>query len=125
LIKGVFPGSLVAPYLVLGGTDARHYASVTENAFRFTPVEIDKQDLKSVHGVNERLSFENCSKMVGYYIAYIQELSSLPAEVDIAPVKEETALETEEEELMEEVDETLEEKEETLDEDEESAKEKS
>ncbi len=125
LIKGVFPGSLVAPYLVLGGTDARHYASVTENAFRFTPVEIDKQELKSVHGVNERLSFENCSKMVGFYIAYIQELSGLPAEVDIVTEEEEVETTPEEEELLEEVDEALDEVEETLDEDEESAKEES
>jgi len=109
----------------LGGTDARHYASVTENAFRFTPVEIDKQELKSVHGVNERLSFENCSKMVGYYIAYIQELSSLPEEVDIVTEEEEVETTPEEEELLKEVDEALDEVEETLDEDEESAKEES
>jgi carboxypeptidase PM20D1 len=118
LIKGVFPGSLVTPYLVLGGTDARHYAPVTDNAFRFTPVVMDKEDLKGVHGVNERLSLENCSKMVGFYIAYIQEISSLPAEVDTAQVEEEIALEIEEEELLEEVDEALDEVEETLDEDE-------
>jgi len=79
---------------------------------------MDKEDLKGVHGVNERLSLENCSKMVGFYIAYIQEISSLPAEVDTAQVEEEIALEIEEEELLEEVDEALDEVEETLDEDE-------
>ncbi len=116
LIKGVFPGSLVAPYLVLGGTDARHYTPVTENAFRFTPVAIDKQDLKGVHGVNERLSLENCSKMVGFYIAYIQEISSLPVEVDVV------AEEPEEEPVEEEVEEeTVEMAENGSDEEEESA----
>jgi len=110
LIKEVFQGSLVAPYLVLGGTDARHYASVTDNAFRFTPVEIDKEDLKGVHGVNERLSIENCEKMVGFYVAYIQEMSSLPVEVDAPPAEEGMHVaEREEEELLEEIDEALEE----------------
>lgn len=115
LIRAVFQGSLAAPYLVLGGTDARHYAPVTDNAFRFTPVEIDKAELKGVHGVNERLSIENCEKMVGFYIAYIQEMSSLPAEVD-APREEESlrAAEAEEEELLDEIDEALEEAEEEV-----------
>ena len=98
LIREVFPGSVVAPYLVLGATDARHYAPVTDNAFRFTPVEIDKEDLKGVHGVNERLSLENCSKMVGFYIAYIQDISSLPAEADFLPEVEEAIVEGEDEE---------------------------
>ncbi len=109
LIRAVFQGSMVAPYLVLGGTDARHYALVTDNAFRFTPVSIDHEELKSVHGVNERLSLENCEKMVGFYIAYIQEISSLPAEAD-TPREEEMISEAEEaeEEPLEEVEEKAE-----------------
>jgi carboxypeptidase PM20D1 len=82
LIKEAYPEALVAPYLVLGGTDARHYAPVTDNAFRFTPVLMDNEDIKSVHGVNERISVENCSRMVGFYIAYIQEIANLPGEID-------------------------------------------
>ena len=82
LVREAFPEAVVSPYLVTGGTDARHYASVTDNAFRFTPVQIDKNELKSIHAVNERLSFDNCARMVGFYIAYIQETSSIPADVD-------------------------------------------
>ena len=82
LIKEAYPEALVSPYLVLGGTDARHYAPVTDNALRFMPISMTREDLQSVHGVNERLSYENCAKMVAFYIAYIQELSDLPAEVD-------------------------------------------
>ena len=82
LVQEAFPGALVSPFLVLGGTDARHYAPVTDNAFRFSPVKLDQTGLKSVHAVNERLSYENCAKMVGFYIAYIREMAALPEEVD-------------------------------------------
>ena len=82
LVREAFPEALVSPYLVTGGTDARHYASVTDNAFRFTPVRINKTELQSIHAVNERLSFDNCARMVGFYIAYIQEMSAVPSEVD-------------------------------------------
>jgi carboxypeptidase PM20D1 len=93
LVREAFPEALAAPFLVLGGTDARHYASVTDNAFRFTPVQIEKADLESVHAVNERLSIDNCARMVGFFIAYIEEMATLPAGVDTLMEEEEDAAE--------------------------------
>ncbi len=92
LTKEAFPDALVAPYLVLGGTDARHYAVITDNALRFTPILMSMADVGTVHGVNEKLSIEECSHMVGFYIAYIQELGNLSGEVDIEPEEEEEIL---------------------------------
>ena len=96
LVREAFPEALAAPFLVLGGTDARHYATVTDNAFRFMPIKIEKADLESVHAVNERLSIENCARMVGFFIAYIEEMATLPADVD--------ALIEEEDDMVEAVD---------------------
>jgi len=36
-----------------------------------------------MHGVDECLSIENCAKMVSFYIAYIEEISSLTDEEDL------------------------------------------
>jgi carboxypeptidase PM20D1 len=80
LIKEAFPGTLTAPYLVAGATDSRYYGALTNNAFRFFPSKISNDELRRMHGVNERLSIENCAKMVSFYIAYIEELSNLPGE---------------------------------------------
>jgi len=82
LIKAAFPGTLVSPYLVMGGTDARHYAPVTDCALRFSPIQMTREDLQRVHGVNERLSIENCARMAAFYIAYIRDLSSLDGKLD-------------------------------------------
>ena len=82
LIKAAFPGALVSPYLVMGGTDARHYAPVTDCALRFSPIQMTREDLQRVHGVNERLSIENCARMAAFYIAYIRDLSSLDGKLD-------------------------------------------
>ncbi|QRN82170.1 M20 family peptidase [Chloroflexota bacterium] len=100
LTKEAFPDALVTPYLVLGGTDARHYGRLTRNALRFTPILMSKEDVGSVHGVNEKLSIDECSRMVGFYIAYIEELSNLSGELDIEP-EPEPELETVEEDLIE------------------------
>jgi carboxypeptidase PM20D1 len=88
LTKEAFPTALVAPYLVLGGTDARHYGLITQNALRFTPILMSKEDVGSVHGVNEKLSLEECSRMVGFYIAYIEELANLSGDLDVEPEPE-------------------------------------
>ena len=100
LIKETFSSVMVSPYLVLGGTDARRYNAVTDNALRFMPVMLDKSELQSMHGVNERLSIENCAKLVGFYIAYIQEMASLPSEIDELSAVEQDMAEREEEDVI-------------------------
>jgi carboxypeptidase PM20D1 len=102
LTKEAFPGAMVAPYLVLGGTDARHYARVTRNALRFTPILMSKEDVGTVHGVNEKLSIDECSRMVGFYIAYIEEIANLSGELDVEPEPEEELIEEELDALDEE-----------------------
>jgi carboxypeptidase PM20D1 len=80
LIEAVFPGAVAAPFLMLGATDARHYAPICQNAFRFSPMVITKDELKCVHGVNERLSLENCARMVAFYVAYIERMAGTTSE---------------------------------------------
>jgi carboxypeptidase PM20D1 len=58
-IRGLFPQTVVSPYLVVGGTDSRHYRQVSEHIYRFMPVV----DPIGFHDVDERLKisdFENC-----------------------------------------------------------------
>jgi carboxypeptidase PM20D1 len=98
LTREAFPGAMAAPYLVLGGTDAKHYGNITRNAFRFMPVLMNKADLQSVHGINEKLSFEECSRMVAFYIAYIKQFGDLPAEADVEEPEDEALEEAEAEE---------------------------
>lgn len=59
---------LVAPYLLTGMTDSRHYAPIASGrVFRFAPFAIDRAagDLKRVHGVDERLGVENYVQVCG------------------------------------------------------------
>ncbi len=62
-IRQIFPNTLTAPSLVIAGTDSRHYASITDNLYRFVPLIAGPDDLKRIHGVNEKMScpnFINC-----------------------------------------------------------------
>ncbi|MCK5884943.1 MAG: M20/M25/M40 family metallo-hydrolase, partial [Alcanivorax sp.] len=58
---------VVAPYLLIAGTDARHYQSLSDQVFRFMPVSLGQDDLARFHGHNERLPREQYPHMVRFY----------------------------------------------------------
>jgi carboxypeptidase PM20D1 len=66
-IRQAFPDTVVAPYLVTGGTDARHFAALTPNVYRFTPTRLALADLTRVHGTDERVSVANYGELVRFY----------------------------------------------------------
>lgn len=65
--RDVGGGAPVAPTLVLGATDSRHYAGVAENVYRFSPAVLTDEEIAGVHGVNERVSVANIGRMVKGY----------------------------------------------------------
>ncbi|GAB4284529.1 MAG: M20 family peptidase [Deferrisomatales bacterium] len=71
-IRAVFPGTAVAPGLVLGGTDSRHYADLAGGVYRFAPFRVGPDDLKRIHGVDERVSVANVAEAVRFYASLLQ-----------------------------------------------------
>lgn len=63
----VYPGYDVCPYIMTGGTDARFYKDVTDNALRFAPLEINHQQHASIHAANENLSVLALPPAVDFY----------------------------------------------------------
>lgn len=74
-IKSCYPEVLVSPYLVLGATDARHFRNLSPNIYRFTPYQLNEEDLKRPHGTNERISVKSFQEMVRFYATLIQNTS--------------------------------------------------
>jgi carboxypeptidase PM20D1 len=66
-IGRVFEDTAVAPYLVMGATDARYYAAVSDAVYRFCPFVLQKEDLHRMHGIDERLSVDGLAKMVQFF----------------------------------------------------------
>ena len=71
-IRQIFPDTMVAPYLVSGATDSRHYGVLTRNVFKFVPIVAKHEDLKRVHGVNERISLDNYEKGIQFYVQLLR-----------------------------------------------------
>ena len=67
-IRGSHPDTVVAPNLVLGGTDARYFHSLSENVYRFGPLHMGPDDLKRAHGTNERIGVDDYLDSIRFYI---------------------------------------------------------
>lgn len=69
LSQEMLPQAPVAPALVIAATDGRSYAGVAENVYRFQPIMLSIEDLERIHGVNERLTYDNFERMIRFYAA--------------------------------------------------------
>ncbi len=66
-VKEIFPDSVIAPSLVLGATDSRHYQNIANDVYRFVPMVVSPDDLARVHGTNERLAVKNFAQIIQFY----------------------------------------------------------
>lgn len=66
-IREIFPGTVVAPGLMVAATDSRHMLEIADHVYRFSPVRATERDLSRFHGTNERLSIKNYGEMIAFY----------------------------------------------------------
>jgi carboxypeptidase PM20D1 len=66
-IGEVFPGTTVAPWIVMGATDSRHFIPVADGVYRFSPFRLSTEDLSRVHGTGERMRLADADGAVAFY----------------------------------------------------------
>ena len=66
-IRQTYREAVVAPYLVVGGTDARHYHALSEHVYRFLPVRMAADDLDRMHGTDERIAVRDYEAAIGFF----------------------------------------------------------
>jgi carboxypeptidase PM20D1 len=74
-IRTMFPNALVAPGLVIGATDSRHYVNIAKNAFRFLPIRLESRDLARFHGTDERIAVAVYGDSIRFYADLMQRLT--------------------------------------------------
>lgn len=75
-LREVAPGTLVAPGLMLGGTDSRHFEVVSDQIYKFSPIRAKAEDLARFHGTNERMSVAGLAEMIRFYHRLVQQAAS-------------------------------------------------
>ncbi|MCB9641002.1 MAG: M20/M25/M40 family metallo-hydrolase [Myxococcales bacterium] len=65
---------IVAPSLMVGGTDSLHFRDLADDVYRFTPWFLNARDLDRLHGSNERISLRNYEQAIQFYVRVMQSL---------------------------------------------------
>jgi carboxypeptidase PM20D1 len=71
-IHAVAPQAMVAPGLVVTGTDSKHYSRVSAAAYRFTPMRLTTTDIGRIHGTDERIAVANYGELISFYVALVR-----------------------------------------------------
>jgi len=69
-----FPGCLVVPSLLFGASDSRFFRDRGVTAYGLCPVMASMEDIKMVHGHDERISEENMIKGTEVYTQIVKKL---------------------------------------------------
>ena len=69
-----WPDIPILPFNMVATTDSRHYRKLTGNILRFTPYKLNSQELKGIHGHDERISMENLRQGLLFYTTLMKSL---------------------------------------------------
>lgn len=68
VVKKIVPEASVVPYVTTGFTDSRVFRRLGVPAYGFMPILVSKDELRGIHGVNEKISLDNL--LLGVKILY-------------------------------------------------------
>lgn len=66
-IRAMDSSILVAPYLVAGGTDSKHFYGLSSNIYRFIMVRATAKSLDQIHGINEQLPVADYETAIRFF----------------------------------------------------------
>lgn len=76
ICKNLEPNSIIAPYLVMGGTDAYNYEPICDNIYRYAPFRVSIELLRGAHGTNEKIPVACLEDALKFFKNYIRRASA-------------------------------------------------
>lgn len=75
-VKIVLPQVIPSPFIIFGGTDARHFVGVAKTVVRFAPLRMNYDIVNRVHKPNEYIFTDSVIKAVDVYKAIIHLINN-------------------------------------------------
>lgn len=72
-VSQTWPGSLVAPYLMVQCSDSRHYGPISDKVYRFSAMALTSEERRTIHGNNERITLEAIQKAVEFFMRLMKQ----------------------------------------------------
>ena len=68
--------NVVTPYLVMGGTDSRHYQNICDNIYKFSPFRMGLDLVTTMHNTDERIPVDAMADAIVFFKRYVRELTA-------------------------------------------------
>ncbi|MBQ3481681.1 MAG: M20/M25/M40 family metallo-hydrolase [Oscillospiraceae bacterium] len=72
-VSGTWRGCLVAPYLMVQCSDSRHYRKLSDRVYRFSAMDLTKEERASIHGSNEHIRLETACRAVEFFMRLMKQ----------------------------------------------------
>lgn len=69
-----YQDTIVSPFIMIGGTDAKHYSEISDCVVRFSPMRVTNEDRKGIHGLNEKISVQSLEKCLEFYQRLLEKI---------------------------------------------------
>ena len=71
-VASTWRGCVVTPYLMVQCSDSRHYGRISDKVYRFSAMDLTREERGSIHGNNERIRVETVAKAAEFYLRLLK-----------------------------------------------------
>jgi carboxypeptidase PM20D1 len=67
-VSDTWEGCIVSPYLMIAGSDSRHYSGYCKDVYRFSAMHLSSAQRALVHNNDERIPVSEVAKTVEFFV---------------------------------------------------------